>query len=552
MRLTSLPQFARNANRLREILTVLGKYGLADWVSRLDFEFARGLFQVADRGGLSSLSHETRVRLALTELGTTFIKLGQMISTRGDLVGVRLAQELSALQSDTPADAPEVVRATVESELCRPLSELFAEFDDKPLASASIGQVHRARLSGGQAVVVKVQHAGIEDRVRNDLDILIGLAQLAEQYSPEMSTYRPRATAVEFQRMLIRELDFTRELRNIQEFTRNFLRDGGVHFPAPFTRLSTSRVLTMELLDGVPLAQPGRLKERGVDLEEVARRGARLFLDMIFRDGLYHADPHPGNLLVLEGGVLGVIDCGMVGRLDESLREQVEDLFGALARNDPLRLTAILTRISSVPSELDQAQFRHDVADFLADYSNQPLDQLNLGNALTEMTEMIRRYRIALPSAVAMLIKVIVMLEGTSRLLNPQFSLTELIRPYYQKLLWRRLSPVRTLQKLGRLYYELKYLGESVPRGLLDILQQVQSGRFDVHLEHRRLEPAVNRLVLGLLTSALFLGSAQLWSSRTPPLLGELPVPGALGCLLSAVMGVRLLWAIRNSGRLDR
>jgi ubiquinone biosynthesis protein len=551
MRLTSLPQFARNANRVREILTVLGKYGLADWLSRFDFELARGVFRVADRAGLTALSHETRIRLALTELGTTFIKFGQMLSTRADLVGTLVANELALLQADTPADSPEVVRATVILELGQPPNELFAEFDEHPLASASIGQVHRARLHGGEPVVVKVQHAGIEHRVRNDLDILIGLAQLAEQYSPELRTYRPRALAVEFQRMLLRELDFSREQRNLQEFARHFLRDGSVHFPVPFPKLSTSRVLTMEALDGIPLSQPARLKEKGYDLEDIARRGARLFLDMIFRDGFYHADPHPGNLLVLEGGILGVIDCGMVGRLDQTLREQIEELFGALAQNDAPRLTATLMRMSTLPAELEQAEFRHDVADFLANYSNQPLDQLNLGDVLTEMTEMIRRYRIALPTNVAMLIKVLIMLEGTSRQLHPQFALTELIRPYYHKLLWRRLSPARALQKITLLYDQLRYFADAVPRTLIDIMQQVQAGRFNVHLEHRRLEPSVNRLVLGMLTSALFLGSSQLTSSKVPPLISDVSLPGALGCGVSVALGLRLLWAIRNSGHLD-
>src|SRR5579885_3673792 len=193
MNITSLPQLARNANRLREIATILSKYGLADWISRLNVGFAKGLFKAPDGQGLGHLSHETRIRLALSELGTTFIKVGQILSTRPDLVGPELAQELTKLQEDVRADPPDVVRATVERELGAPLEELFGQFDEKPIASGSIGQVHRARLPDGREVVVKVQHPGIEARVRNDLEILLGLAELAEQHVPEVRQYQPKA-----------------------------------------------------------------------------------------------------------------------------------------------------------------------------------------------------------------------------------------------------------------------------------------------------------------------------------------------------------------------
>lgn len=551
MKLSSIPQFARNANRLREILTILSKYGLADWVSRLELDLVKGLFKGRDGQGLTELSHERRIRLALTELGTTFIKFGQMLSTRADLIGQSLAKELTALQADAPADPPEVVRATVEAELGQPLKELFASFEDRPLASASIGQVHRARMPDGQAVVVKVQHPGIELKVRTDLDILVGLAELAELYVPESRRYRPRATAAEFQRLLLRELDFGREERNLQQFGSNFAKNAGVRFPAPVSELTTSRVLTMEYLEGVKIAERKKLEGLGYDLGELARRGAEVFLDMIFRDGFYHADPHPGNLLVLTGGVIGLLDCGMVGRLEEVMREQIEEMLLALATGDAARVTTIVTRIGSVPPQLDQAGLSTDVAELVSYHGSRSLDQFDLGKALTDMTEIMRRYQIALPSGIALLIKVLVMLEGTSRLLSPRFNLTELLQPYQKKLIFRRLSPARHMQKLRRLYHEWEYLGEMLPRSLVDVLQQVQSGRFDIHLEHKRIEPSVNRLVFGMLTSALFLGSCLLLHSDVPPVVWSVSVPGAVGCGVSFVLSLRLLWAIKKSGHLD-
>lgn len=553
MKITSIPQIYRNVNRWGEILSVLSKYGLADWVSRLDIDFFKGLFKDADGEVLARRRPEVRIRLALNELGPTFIKLGQILSTRPDIIGVELAGELQHLQDEVRSDSAATVRQTIEDELGSPVDALFADFDDVPLASASIGQVHCARLHSGERVVVKVQHAGIEEKIRVDLDILGGLAQMAEMI-PEFENYRPRATVEEFQRILLRELDFHREARHMQQFAQDFAGDPRVHVPHGYPELSTGRVLTMERLDGVKLCEAARLAAEGHDLVELARRGAEIYLTMIFTNGFYHADPHPGNIMVLPGGVIGLLDFGMVGRIDESLREQIEEMLSAVVHLDPVHLTAIITRIGSTPPQLDQASLSVDITDFLAHYAHQSIDELELGGALNEMIEIIRRYHIMLPARISLLIKVLVMLEGASRLLNPQFSLVEVMRPYQRQMMFRRLSPKRQLQRLRRLYSELEHLAEVLPRGIVDILQQVQSGSFDVHLDHRGLEPSVNRLVLGMLASALFLGSSWLLANGTGPKIPwvELSLLGVLGCTTSILLGLRLLRAINKSGHLDR
>jgi ubiquinone biosynthesis protein len=532
---------------------VLSKYGLANWVSRLDLDFVKGLFKDPDGEVLARHRPEVRVRLAFNELGPTFIKLGQILSTRPDLVGVELAAELTHLQSEVRADPPAAVRKTIETELGEPIGALFAEFDDEPLASASIGQVHRARLHSGEQVVVKVQHAGIEEKVRVDLDILGGLAQMAEMV-PEFVNYRPRATAEEFQRTLLRELDFGREARHMQQFAQDFADDPRIHIPRSYPRLSTGRVLTMELLEGLRLCETARLAESGCDLEELARRGAEVYLTMIFSNGFYHADPHPGNILILPNQVIGLLDYGMVGRIDEPLRELIEEMLSAVVHCDAVHLTSIITRIGTVPPQLDQASLSIDVTDFLDHYAHQRIDELELGGALNEMIEIIRRYRIMLPARIALLIKVLVMLEGAGRLLNPRFSLVEVMRPYQRQMMFRRLSPARQLRRLRRLYSELEHLAEVLPRGIVDILQQVQSGSFDVHLDHRGLEPSVNRLVLGMLASALFLGSSWLMSNSVGPLIPwvGLSLLGVIGCATAIMLGLRLLRAINKSGHLDR
>lgn len=557
MKITAIPQLYRNWSRLVEVVSVLSKYGLADWIARLDLKLLKDLFKAPSGEILARHNRETRIRLALTELGPTFIKLGQILSTRSDLVGVKLADELSQLQADVPAEPTSSIRATIESELGQRVEELFASFEDKPLASASIAQVHAARLTTGEDVVVKVQHAGIEKKVRVDLDILGGLAQAAERI-PEFRNYRPRGTVAEFQRMLLRELDFGREERHMIEFAQDFADKPKIHIPRPVSELNTPRVLTMERLFGVKLSDATTSAKGHFDLEELARRGAEMYLEMIFEHGFYHADPHPGNILILDGNVIGLLDFGMVGRIDESLREEIEDMLMALANQDAVSLTQVIIRLGEVPSTLDHAALSVEVAEFVSFYTNQPLGQFDLSGALRELTEIIRRYQIMLPARVSLLIKVLIMLEGTARLLNPSFNLIDVMRPFRRKLIGRRLSPTRNLRKLRRIYREVEHLLEVLPQNLLDIMQQVQSGRFDVHLDHRGLEPSVNRLVLGMLASALFLGSSLVLSRDVPPLISipwvvdNISLLGLSGCCVALALGLRLMRAINKSGHLDR
>jgi ubiquinone biosynthesis protein len=556
MKISAIPHLYRNVNRWGEILTILSKYGLADWISRFDLARVKGFLKNRDGEALAHLSRETRIRLAMEELGPTFIKLGQILSTRPDQVGMALAQELQKLQANVPGDSPQLVQHTIECELGRTVDESFVDFDLSPLASASIGQVHRARLATGDDVVVKVQHAGIRRRMEIDLDILGGLAQLAERI-PELAPYRPQATVAEFRRVVRRELDFAREARNLQQFARDFARSPYVRIPRYYPELSTSRVLTMEWLDGATLSELAG--KRGLpaaaglaeDRRQIAHHGAQMYLEMVFQHGFYHGDPHPGNLVVLPGGAIGLLDFGMVGRLDEPLREDIEDMLAAIVSQDAQQLASLVMRLGSVPAGLDEAALSVDLAEFVVHYANQPMDQFDLAGALTEMVEIVQRYHIMLPAPLAMLIKVLVMLEGTARMLEPGFCLMEVLQPY-QKTMWRRrMSPARQWRKARRIYAELEQLAEVLPRRLRDILQQIESGRFDVHLDHRGLEPSVNRLVLGLLTSSLFLGSSLLISRNVWAIQG-VSVPGAVGVLLSAYLGWRLLRAISKSGRLDR
>lgn len=570
MRISALPQIYRNVKRGTEILSVLSRYGLADWLSQTNIEFAKD--QLTDRDGeaLARLTREARIRLALTDLGPTFIKLGQLLSTRPDIVGAALADELKQLRANVPADSFNDIRPLIEAELGQPIEELFAQFDTVPIASASIGQVHRATLRTGEQVVVKVQHIGIEHKIREDLEVLAGLATLADRI-PDFQPYRPSATAAEMARTLRRELDFGREERNLHQFVALLAGDHTVRVPKPYSDLCTPKVLTMEFLSGINVEETARLVAAGIDGDEVAHRGASLYMKMIFSYGFYHADPHPGNFVLLPGGVIGLLDFGSVGRLDDRLREDIGDLLLAIVQNDVAMLVTVIKKIGKTPPQLDEQAMSSDVADFVGHYSSQPLERFDLSGALNDMVDIIHRYRISLPPQVGLLIKVLVTLEGTTKMLAPTFSLMEVMQPFYRKMLLSRLSPKRQLQKFRRMYFEFEQLAEILPRRVIEILDQVQAGQFDVHLDHRGFGPSINRLVLGLLSSALFLGSSMMLSAQVAPHFGdllnllfipetwtskwsisELSLLGLTGCVISILLGLRLLWAIGKSGHLDR
>ena len=546
MDLLGLARRQDQLKRITEIARVLHRYDLADWVQNIPPGEIRNLLASHETQVMAERPWEERVRLALTDLGTTFIKLGQVLSTRPDLVDVGLANELCKLQSDTPPDPPEVVGRMIQAELGQPPEQLYTEFEPNAFASASIGQVHRAKLSAGQLVVVKVQHEGIEAKIRPDLDLLMALAQLLENHVPAARAYQPVATLTEFRRTLLHELDFSAEMRNVQEFTRNFTGDATVHFPAVYPKLCSRRVITMEMLVGIPGSKQGELHQSGVNLDEFAHRAANMYLNMIFRDGFYHADPHPGNYMLLPETVVGVVDCGMVGRIDDELRETFEDLLIAFSQRDSEELCGLLLRVCSAPANIVEGAFRSDVNDFLAEYANQSIKEFDLGGALEQLTAIIRGHHLILPSGVSLLLKTLIVLEGTARQLSPSFNLMELVGPFQDQLVRERFKPKRWLAKLRRTHRDVDRLLSNGPKDLTNFLERLRSGQFEIKLEHRHLQAAVNRLVAGLLVAALFLGSTQLCGQSIPPLAFGVSVPGVSGCIVALVMGTLLL---RNIAR---
>ena len=565
MKITAIPQLYRNLKRWREILAVMRRYGLADWLSSFRLPFRDAL---KDTGGvpLSNYSREERVRMALTDLGPTFIKLGQILAARPDLVGPKLGEELKRLRANVRPDAIEQVHATLRDELGDDFLDQFAWIDPVPLATASIGQVHRARLHNGQHVVIKVQRRDIEKVILQDIEVLTGLAQLAQRVDG-LSSWRPVEMVRQFAPMITRELDFSRERQNLEIFAEIIGKsNASVKIPAPHRSYCTRRVLVMDELVGTTLAdfiadqeRPEADKQKICD--SISETIAGVYLSMIFDDAMFHADPHLGNLIVLENGCLGILDFGMVGRIDETLRETIEEMLVAIASGDQNRLTRLIRRIGDAPPSLDESGLAVDVADFIATYGRQDLGDFDLTGALNELSEILHRHAIKLPNQSALLLKMLISLEGTLRELGAGFDSLDVVRSFVRRSVARRLSPKRRVRQARRIYLEAENFLETAPDELISLVQQVRRGEVRVSLDHQRLGPSVNRVVLGLIASAVFLGSSILLAMEVPPLLfpeptflsmQNLSVLGLVGMAGSIAVMMWLVIAINRSGHLTR
>ncbi len=390
---------------------------------------------------------------------------------------------------------------------------------------------------------------------------MAGLAQLATRL-PDIAVWKPQVLVEQLSRSLKRELDFTRELQNLLLFGKELARFKDLRIPRAFPELSSSRVLTMEYIEGVAVNKlVGEDKARHEQRQAIAKLTAEVYVEMIFSLGAYHADPHPGNVLVIDGNKLGLLDFGMVGRIDDRLRESIEEMTMAVIQRDASMLTSIIKRVGQVPPRLEESLLAIDVAELVDNYGTQSLESFDLAGALNDITEIMHRHQIILPPQTSLLIKMLISLEGTLHQLAPEFSLIEVMQPFFRRIWLRRLSPIRQLKRMRRFYLELESLAEKLPNQVTSVMQLIQEGRLDVHLAHKGLSPSVNRLVLGMLISSVFLGSSLLLSYQVPPLLflqpgwlgiERLSLFGLIGYALSILAGIRLIMAINRSGHLDQ
>jgi ubiquinone biosynthesis protein len=465
-----------------------------------------------------------RLRLALEELGPMFIKLGQLLSTRADLLGPEFRLELAKLQDDAPRLASEIVLELVRTELGNEPESAFAMFDPEPLAAASIGQAHAAVMPDGTEVVVKIRRPGAMEQVELDLEILANCAAHASRRSAQMAEYDVVGIAEEFAETLRAELDYLREGRNADQFAANFADAADVQIPRVFWELTTSRMITLERIRGIKITDLAALDEAGIDRPDLAKRGADMIAKMVFQDRFFHADPHPGNFFIQPGGRIGLIDFGMVGTLGPELRDQLGKLMIALVRGNPDRLTAALLGLGAATARVDREQLRDDLAALLARYSDRDPGNLDFAAASGEILEMARRHRLRVPRDLALLLRTFVMNEGMAEQLDPDFRLVEALSPYVYAHLAAEFSPAALARRAGQAGVDLAELAVEFPGQLHRILELASGDGFEVHLRTTELEPLVsrverlaNRIAAAVLAAAVINAVADVSSTRTRP-----------------------------------
>ena len=531
----------RHRARLDEIAGVFAKYGFAAWVQRgsglVSTRVMQGLVDRHVDPRIVSMSDGERLRRALTELGTTWVKFGQMLSLRPDVVGDDVAEELARLQATVAPDPPGVAQALVERELGAPVSDCFGSFDSEPMASGSVAQVHRATLPDGTAVAVKVLHDGVEHRVLADLELMEAIAAYLENEDPALAQLRPAVIVSEFSQMLHDAIDLSQELQNLQRFTVNFADEPDIVIPRPYPELSRRRVVTMSLIGGAPFADRASVEATGWDVDTLVRRAAEVYLEMIFRDSLYHADPQPGNLLIPDGTHIAILDFGDVGRISSMRRRQLEELVIAAGTHDIDGVIDVVVEITTPPPTVDMSRLRAQIDVWLNRYLLIGVGHLDMAAIVNTGMELLHDNGLVLPADLSLLFRVMLQLQGLGRELDTEVRVTELLQPYMKRLLAERFDPRRLARHAGRTLRGWDHLAASLPGDIEEIVQQIRAGRLAVDFRVHDADGAVDHLVDGLVAAASVLASAQLFSRRTGPTVGSISMPG----LVAAGVGV-LTW----------
>ena len=551
----------RHLNRYHRILRVLFKYGFNDLVDRLHIDqyLESGLQMInrKPREQIARLSRPERLRLVFEELGPTFIKLGQLLSTRPDLIPADYLDELARLQDEVPAFSLAEVHAIFREELGRSPDEVFHYFDAEPLAAASIGQVHRARLDSGAEVVVKVQRPDIDTVIAVDLEILAHIAGLMEQYLEEVQGHRPTAIVQEFARSLSREIDFAVELANIQRFARQFERNPAIHVPLVYPELSTQRVLVMEYVLGIKASMTTQLREQGYDLPLIAERGATLVMEQIFVHGFFHADPHPGNVFILPDNVVCFIDFGQMGRLSRKDREDFTDLVLDLVAGDERTIVDGVLQVTVQLGEVDREALGRDLGSLMDLYLYRPLDELEAGRILQDLLDLVTRHKLTFKPAFYQMMKALSTVEGVGLMLDPKLELIRLARPFMRRIRLERMRPARLAEEIARTGSGSLQLLRDLPEELRAILRQLRGGRMRIEFEHHGLQAlgaaldrVSNRIAFAIVLAALIVGSSLIVLSDIPPHWHDIPVIGLLGFLVAGIMGFWLLLSIIRHGRM--
>lgn len=552
------PNQRPDMKRLREIVSVLAKYQFGNVLERTGLKRnLLGFFSSADVEEEFDKTAPQRLRMALEELGTTFIKLGQVLSTRPDLVGKDFADELAKLQDDVPPFAFKEVRKLINEELETPLEDIFSEFNENPIASASIAQVHSAVLKDGQKVAVKVQRPNLEEHVEKDITIMRYLARQADKRIGNIKYYNLPGIVDEFERAIGKEMDFAQEARNIDRFRSHFKDDSTVCAPKVYWKYSTLRVLTMQFIEGVKISE---ILESDIiaNGKKIAEIGTDCYFKQIFQHGFFHADPHPGNLLVLNGNVLCFIDFGMMGHLDREFMENLTELFIFTVNYDLKGMINQLRYMRLIDDDTDIEELKRDLIDLLDKYMGAEIS--DIGGIINEFSKpnILVKHKIQLPKDFILLGRALSMAEDIGRKLDPHFNGIEVAKPLIKDIIKQRFNPLRILDYQTTYLFELEHILKDLPETINRFFLRIEDGKIRMQLNHQNLdefavhlERIINRVSVALIVSALIIGSSLIMISRE-----GMPMPGlgfsTIGIvifLIASALAIGLIISILNCAR---
>lgn len=550
----------KSVKRLRDIVKVLTRHGFLPLMERLHLTRLLSVpLRLIGRKitrEMEGLTEPVRVRMAMEELGPTFIKLGQILSTRPDVVPGEYMSELLKLQDSVkPFPFSEAVRV-IESQFGRPVGELFSWIEEEPVAAASIAQVHRAVTAAGDEVVIKVQRPGIEQIIDTDISIVGYLARLAFKYMPESRHYDPVGTVEEFSRVIRREMDFTLEASYTEKFRENFANDPRVVIPKVHWDYSGKTVLTLQRVEGIKVDRADKLKAEGVDTEGLAHLIADVFFKQVFEFGLFHGDLHSGNIFVLSGGRIALVDFGIVGRLDDRMKQNLADILIGFAAQDFEATVKVYHRMGILPEGIDKAAFEREYYDMALHYFGRPFRYVKIGEVLLDYIRIAARHEIRLPRELLLFDKCLIELEGLTRLLYPDANILDESEPYARKLYVERLSPSSLIDSALSTASEYKDFLQELPGQAGKLVKKLADDRLRIEFLHRGLEEFMgemdrssNRLTFGIIVAALIIGSSMVMAAEAAPKVMGLSALGLLGFVIASILGFWLAFQILRSGK---
>ncbi len=541
--------------RSKQIISVLIKYGLDYFIDQAKIGF---WFKIRKKSKeFQRLTLPKKLRLALEELGPTFIKFGQILSTRPDFLPPDFIKELEKLQDKVPPFSSFYAQKIIEKELNKPLKKLFKKFESEPIAAASLSQVHKAILPNNKVVAVKIQRPGIKKTIELDLKILENLAGFLENRFYNGWVYQPKLIVIELKKAIEREIDFTNEAYNFERFRMNFKDTEDIKVPKIYWEMSTSKILTMEFMKGTKINEITQGKYKNVfDAKKVAKRGAQAILKQILEDGFFHADPHPANLLVQPPNTIIMLDVGMVGYLDEETIFKIAKLLQAIIDRNIEKIIDCLENLGAVIKEVDRISFRQDLKELLDRYFGVPLKHLEIKKISEDMLKVMVEHHLVLPSSFVLMLKALSMEESIGKKLDPDFDMISTAKPFVKKILRKKIMPQELLKKSNILFQESMELIEKLPGDLIDILHKFKEGRLKFNFEHQGLEKLVreidrssNRISFSLIIAALIIGSSLVLQQQVGPFIFGYPILGIIGYLLASFLGFGLIISILRSGK---